>query len=74
MAYGWGANQPAMEFLLNRMNVGGWVNIFTELRVNADGSLFRHKLGWVGLFGDSTLTPLILPVVYLGMDRVLPNP
>jgi len=63
-----------MEFLLNRMNVGGWVNIFTELRVNADGSLIRHKWGWVGLFGDSTLTPLILPVVYLGMDRVLPNP
>merc|ERR1712106_748603 len=30
---GWGVNQPAMEFLLYRLNDGGWVNIFPEARV-----------------------------------------
>ena len=70
---GWGANQPAMEFLLNR-KVVGWVNIFPEARDNADGSFIRYKCSWVGLFGDSATTPLILLVVHLGMDRMLPNP
>ena len=38
------------------------------------GSFIRYKWGWVGLFGDSTISPLFLPVVHLGMDRLLPNP
>jgi len=71
---GWGVNQPAMEFLLNRLNDGGWVNIFPEARVNADGGFIRYKWGVGRLVWDSATTPLILPVVHLGMDRVLPNP
>jgi len=71
---GWGVNQPAMEFMLERLKGGGWVNIFPEARVNADGGFIRYKWGVGRLMWDCTKTPLLLPVVHLGMDRVLPNP
>jgi len=71
---GWGVNQPAMEFLLERLNGGSWVNIFPEARVNADGGYIRYKWGVGRLMWDCTTSPLLLPVVHLGMDRVLPNP
>jgi len=71
---GWGVHQPAMQFLLDRLNGGGWVNIFPEARVNADGGHIRYKWGVGRLVWDCATTPLLLPVVHLGMDRVLPNP
>jgi len=71
---GWGVYQPAMEFLLQRLSGGGWVNIFPEARVNADGGYIRYKWGVGRLVWDCTTSPLFLPVVHLGMDRVLPNP
>ena len=70
----WGVNQPAMEILLYRLNDGGWVNFFQDGRVNADGGFIRDKWGVSRLVWDSTTKPLILSVVYLGMDRVLPSP
>jgi len=71
---GWGVNQPAMEFLLDRLNGGSWVNIFPEARVNANGEYIRYKWGVGRLMWDCSTAPLLLPVVHLGMDRVLPNP
>jgi len=71
---GWGVYQPAMEFLLERLKGGGWVNIFPEARVNADGREIRYRWGVGRLIWDCNRTPLLLPVVHLGMDRVLPNP
>jgi len=71
---GWGVYQPAMEFLLERLNGGGWVNIFPEARVNVDGRHIRYKWGVGRLLWDCSKSPLILPVVHMGMSNVLPNP
>jgi len=71
---GWGVHQPAMDFLLARLNGGGWVNIFPEGKVNADGGFMRYKWGVGRLAWDCATPPILLPVVHLGMDTVLPNP
>merc|ERR1712142_107049 len=71
---GWGVYQPAMEFLLERLNGGSWINIFPEARVNSDGRYIRYKWGVGRLLWDCTNSPLVLPVVHMGMSNVLPNP
>jgi len=71
---GWGVEQPAMQFLLRRLDGGGWVNMFPEARVNADDSFIRYRWGVGRLMWDCITTPILLPVVHIGMDKVLPNP
>lgn len=71
---GWGVNQPAMAFLLARLDRGAWVNIFPEGRVNWPPSPLRYRWGVGRLLADCGAPPLLLPVCHRGMDRVLPNP
>ena len=71
---GWGVHQPAMAFLLDRLDRGAWVNIFPEGRVNWPPSPIRLRWGVGRLLADCSAPPLLLPVCHRGMDRVLPNP
>ena len=42
---GWGVEQPAMEFLLDKMNRNGWVNIFPEGKVYVDNHIGLLRWG-----------------------------
>lgn len=71
---GWGVNQPAMNFLLERLNRGHWVNIFPEGRVNWPSVSMRLRWGVGRLVAECSSPPILLPVFHMGMFRVLPNP
>ena len=72
---GWGVHQPAMDFLLARLQAGAWVNVFPEGRVvwpPAEQGRLRWGVG--RLLTDCRAPALLLPVAHLGMAGVLPNP
>lgn len=71
---GWGPRQPALDFLIDRLNEGSWVNIFPEAKVNDTQCEERYKWGVGRLVAESKKSPIILPVYHVGMNRILPNP
>jgi monolysocardiolipin acyltransferase len=71
---GWGVRQPAMQFLLHRLDHGGWVNIFPEGRVNWPREELRLRWGVGRLLAACTAPTLLLPVYHHGMAGVLPYP
>jgi len=71
---GWGVKQPAMNFLLERLNRGHWVNIFPEGRVNWPTVSMRLRWGVGRLIAECCTPPIIVPVFHMGMYTVLPNP
>merc|ERR1719158_2252062 len=70
---GWGVNQPAMQFLLDKLNRGGWVNIFPEGKVTVEANIGHLRWGVGRLVWDCPQVTLV-PVLHCGMDSVLPNP
>lgn len=71
---GWGVDQPAMKFLQDRLDRGGWVNIFPEGKVTQDCGVGPLRWGVGRLVWNSLTCPVILPVIHLGMNSILPNP
>jgi len=71
---GWGPKQPAIDFLINRLNEGSWVNIFPEAKVIDKHSEDRYKWGVGRMVIESKVCPLIVPIYHLGMNCILPNP
>jgi len=73
---GWGPNQPAIDFLLKRLNEGSWVNIFPQAKVydNPSQRLPYYKWGAGRLIMESEISPIVLPVYHIGMNTILPNP
>ncbi|XP_037091081.1 tafazzin-like [Pollicipes pollicipes] len=70
---GEGVYQRAMAFLLERLQLGDWVHIFPEGRINIEHAHLRLKWGVGRLVCDCSLCPLVLPFYHLGMDAALPN-
>ena len=71
---GWSPKQPAIDFLIERMDEGSWVNIFPEAKVidkNFEG-VYRWGVG--RLVKECQKIPIFLPVYHIGMNTVLPNP
>ena len=71
---GWGVDQPAMRFLQDRLDSGGWVNIFPEGKVTLGDGVGPLRWGVGRLVWNSLTCPVILPVIHLGMNTILPNP
>ena len=71
---GWGVDQPAMQFLVDKLNRGGWVNIFPEGKVTVGRHIGMLRWGVGRLIMDSDKVPTVVPVLHMGMDSVLPNP
>ena len=71
---GWGVDQPAMRFLQDKLDRGGWVNIFPEGKVTVSNNINPLRWGVGRLIWECVTSPTIVPVIHCGMDSVLPNP
>ncbi|XP_076448306.1 tafazzin-like isoform X2 [Babylonia areolata] len=56
---GSGVYQKGMDFLLERLNAGQWVHFFAE--------------GVGRAVADCKTSPIVLPMIHVGMDDILPN-
>ena len=71
---GWSPKQPAIDFLIERLDEGSWVNLFPEAKVSDQRFDGVYKWGVGRLVKECKQVPVFLPVYHIGMNRVLPNP
>ena len=63
-----------MDYLLDKLNRRGWVNIFPEGKVTVSDRLGQLRWGVGRLVWDCEHDTTLIPVTHCGMDSVLPNP
>ncbi|XP_003743468.1 tafazzin homolog [Galendromus occidentalis] len=69
-----GVYQRGMNYCVELLNLGKWVHIYPEGRVNTNPKEFlRLKWGVGRLISDSRDCPIVIPFWHIGMDKLLPN-
>eukprot|EP00753_Platysulcus_tardus_P006914 PLAT14688.2.p2 GENE.PLAT14688.2~~PLAT14688.2.p2 ORF type:complete len:206 (+),score=74.43 PLAT14688.2:392-1009(+) len=68
---GAGIKQPGMDDAVHKLARGDWVQLFPEGTRTYDGSVGRCRAGVGRLVAEAEPTPVILPFVHVGMERVL---
>lgn len=61
-----GVYQPVMNEVLEKLNMGDWLHIFPEGKVNEEKADIRLKWGVGRLVGDAKETPIVLPFFHFG--------
>ncbi|KAL5713696.1 hypothetical protein ACHQM5_015749 [Ranunculus cassubicifolius] len=71
---GGGIYQEHMNEAIERLHHGGWLHTFPEGKVSQeDGPLRRLKWGTASLIERATVTPIVLPIVHQGFEKVMPE-
>ncbi|KAH7684398.1 1-acylglycerophosphocholine O-acyltransferase protein [Dioscorea alata] len=71
---GGGIYQEHMSEALDVLNGGGWLHTFPEGKVNQeDVPVRRLKWGTASLIVRAPVTPIVLPIVHSGFEKVMPE-
>lgn len=68
-----GVYQPTMNQILQELNKGHWLHIFSEGKINLEREWLQLRWGVGRLVADSIETPIVVPMYHYGMDTILPN-
>eukprot|EP01026_Neomeris_dumetosa_P081466 TRINITY_DN9160_c0_g1_i14.p1 TRINITY_DN9160_c0_g1~~TRINITY_DN9160_c0_g1_i14.p1 ORF type:complete len:420 (-),score=32.96 TRINITY_DN9160_c0_g1_i14:418-1629(-) len=70
---GKGLDQPGVIAAQEYLNQGDWVHMFPEGTRTKDGKIQNLKKGVGKLIRSCTTTPLIVPIIHTGMDKLFPK-
>ncbi|KAL8125333.1 N-acylphosphatidylethanolamine synthase [Apium graveolens] len=71
---GGGIYQEHMNEALDRLSDGEWLHTFPEGKVcQEDAPIRRLKWGTASLIARSPVTPIVLPIVHRGFEKVMPE-
>ncbi|CAG7721591.1 unnamed protein product, partial [Allacma fusca] len=69
-----GVYQKAVDFVIDRLNEGGWLHVFPEGKVNMEREeLSRLKWGIGRIVADLERPPIIIPFWHVGIQNIMPN-
>ncbi|KAG0454503.1 hypothetical protein HPP92_023795 [Vanilla planifolia] len=71
---GGGIYQQHMNEALEVLASGGWLHTFPEGKISQEnGPIRRLKWGTASLIVRAPITPLVLPIIHCGFDKVMPE-
>ncbi|KAF5727644.1 N-acylphosphatidylethanolamine synthase [Tripterygium wilfordii] len=71
---GGGIYQEHMNEALDRLSEGAWLHTFPEGKVSQEDAPIRQlKWGTASLIVRSPITPIVLPIVHQGFEKVMPE-
>ncbi|XP_058073286.1 N-acylphosphatidylethanolamine synthase isoform X2 [Magnolia sinica] len=71
---GGGIYQEHMNEALDRLSEGGWLHTFPEGKVSQENEPIRRlKWGTASLIERAPVTPVVLPIVHCGFEKVMPE-
>lgn len=71
---GGGIYQEHMDEALDRLTEGAWLHTFPEGKVcQEDAPIRRLKWGTASLIARAPVTPIVLPIVHRGFEKVMPE-
>lgn len=69
-----GVFQKGVTFSISKLNQGEWIHIFPEGKIIWDHkSWVRLRWGIGRMIYESENAPLVLPIIHVGLDKVLPS-
>jgi monolysocardiolipin acyltransferase len=66
-----GVYQTTMNEILNELNKGDWLHIFSEGKINLNNEILGLRWGLGRLVADSNVTPIVIVLFHQGINRVL---
>ena len=69
-----GVFQKGLTYSIKKLNQGEWVHVFPEGKIIFDPkSWIRLRWGVGRMIYESEKTPVVVPIIHVGMDKVLPS-
>lgn len=68
-----GVYQKTMNEMLNELNKGDWLHIFSEGKINMENEILGLRWGLGRLVADCDVTPIVVVLFHQGHEKILPN-